>query len=163
MKKLPKSERLSVLDNMLAGVQSTIFRQMMFSEFERYVIEEVDKEQVLTKDSLCDKYFSLCKHYMPKLSLLPELKYEWARIPHFFMGFYVYKYAIGMICALNFSSRILSGEEGSIEKYKGYLSAGGSKSPNEILKDAGCDLEDEKTYDKAFQLLKEYIKEYKDL
>ncbi len=163
MENLPKSEKLSVLDNLLAGVQSTIFRQMMFSEFERYAIEEIDKENVLTKDSLCDKYFSLCQKYMPKLSLLPELKYEWARIPHFFMGFYVYKYAIGMICALNFSSRILSGEEGAVQKYKGYLSAGGSKTPNEILKDAGCDLEDEKTYDKAFELLKEYIKEYKNL
>ncbi len=160
---LPKKEKLNVLDNLIVGAQSTIFRQMMFSEFEKYAIEEIEKGGTLDKDKLCNYYFSLGKKYMPKLSLLPELRYEWARIPHFFMGFYVYKYAIGMICALNFSSRILAGEEGALEKYKGYLSAGGSKTPNEILKDAGCDLEDEATYDKAFSLLKEYIKEYKGL
>lgn len=160
---LPEKERLNVLDDLLAGVQSTIFRQMMFSEFEKYAIEEIEGDRTLDKDKLCGKYFELCKKYMPKLSLLPELKYEWARVPHFFMGFYVYKYAIGMICALNFSSRILAGEEGVIEKYKGYLSAGGSKTPNEILKDAGCDLEDETTYDRAFELVRKYIKEYKKL
>ncbi len=160
---LPEKERLNVLDDLLAGVQSTIFRQMMFSEFEKYAIEEIEGDRTLDKDKLCGKYFELCKKYMPKLSLLPELKYEWARVPHFFMGFYVYKYAIGMICALNFSSRILAGEEGVIEKYKGYLSAGGSKTPNEILKDAGCDLEDEATYDRAFELVRKYIKEYKKL
>ena len=160
---LPEKERLNVLDDLLAGVQSTIFRQMMFSEFEKYAIEEIEGDRTLDKDKLCGKYFELWKKYMPKLSLLPELKYEWARVPHFFMGFYVYKYAIGMICALNFSSRILAGEEGVIEKYKGYLSAGGSKTPNEILKDAGCDLEDEATYDRAFELVRKYIKEYKKL
>ena len=160
---LSEKERLNVLDDLLAGVQSTIFRQMMFSEFEKYAIEEIEGDRTLDKDKLCGKYFELCKKYMPKLSLLPELKYEWARVPHFFMGFYVYKYAIGMICALNFSSRILAGEEGVIEKYKGYLSAGGSKTPNEILKDAGCDLEDEATYDRGFELVRKYIKEYKKL
>ncbi len=160
---LPEKEKLNILDDLLAGVQSTIFRQMMFSEFEKYAIEEIEGDRTLDKDKLCGKYFELCKKYMPRLSLLPELRYEWARVPHFFMGFYVYKYAIGMICALNFSSRILAGEEGIIEKYKGYLSAGGSKTPNEILKDAGCDLEDEKTYDRAFELVKKYIKDYKNL
>ncbi len=160
---LPDKEKLNILDDLLAGVQSTIFRQMMFSEFEKYAICEIQEDRTLDKDKLCGKYFSLCKKYMPRLSLLPELKYEWARVPHFFMGFYVYKYAIGMICALNFSSRILAGEEGIIEKYKGYLSAGGNKTPNEILKDAGCDLEDEKTYDCAFELVKKYIKDYKNL
>lgn len=161
LKTLPQKDRLSLLDDLLVGAQSTIFRQMMFSEFEKFAIETIDAGGTLDKEKLCDRYFTLCKKYMPKLSILPELKYEWARIPHFFMGFYVYKYAIGMICAFNFSSRILNGEKGALEKYKTYLSAGGSKTPNEILKDAGCDLEKEETYDIAFSLLRKFIKEYK--
>lgn len=163
LKTLPQSERLNLIDDLLVGVQSTIFRQTMFSEFEKFAIQSIDRGESLDKEKLCNQYFSLCKKYMPKLSLIPELRYEWARIPHFFMGFYVYKYATGMICAFNFSSRILKGEKGALEKYKTFLSSGGKYETKRILKEAGCDLEDERTYDIAFAEIRKYIEEYKKL
>ncbi len=162
LKTLPK-ERLYILDDFLVGVQSTIFRQTMFSEFEKYAIEQVEKDIPLDKDKLNGKYFDLCKKYMPALTLPAELKYEWSRIPHFFYNFYVYKYATGMICALNYSSRILAGEKGALEDYMKFLSSGSSKDNLTILKETGCDLEDEKTYDNAFALIKAFVAEYEQL
>ena len=163
LQKFSGRDKLALYDELLSTIYSTIFRQMMFSEFEKATIEDIEKDVGLDKEKLCSRYYDLCKKFMPKANVLPKMKYEWCRIPHLYMGFYVYKYAIGMICALNFSSRILSGEKGAVEKYLKFLSSGGSKEPNEILKDAGCDLEKEETYDKAFKLLKTFIDDFEKL
>lgn len=155
------TEKLELYNKLFDNVKSTIFRQTMFAEFEEKVHNLHENGGALSKDKLCEIYYNLNKDYFgKKVKLLDEVKYEWARIPHFFSAFYVYKYAIGMICALNFSSRILSGDKGVVEKYLEFLSAGCSKKPNEILSAAGCDLEKEETYSKAFKLIKNYLDEF---
>lgn len=158
------TEKLELYNKLFDNAKSTIFRQTMFAEFEEKVHAIHEEGGALSKDKLCDLYYNLNKDYFgKKVKLLDEVKYEWARIPHFFTAFYVYKYAIGMICALNFSSRIMAGEKGAVEKYLGFLSAGCSKTPVEILQDASCDLENEQTYDKAFELLRDSMKKFQSL
>ena len=115
----------------------------------------------LTKDTLCDLYYDLNKQYFGKVKLVKEVRYEWARIPHFFTPFYVYKYATGLVSAINFANRILKGKTGALEKYIEFLSAGCSDNPVEILKKAGCDLEKDEAYDVVFNYLKDIIKEMK--
>ena len=65
---------------------------------------------------------------------------EWAYIPHFYRGYYVYQYATSMAAANLFADRILAGEAGAVDTYLGVLQAGGSKHPYELVKGAGVDL-----------------------
>ncbi len=158
------AEKLALLDNMFQNVKSTIFRQTMFAEFEDWVHAQIQDGNSLSTKMLCDKYYSLNKFYFGnKVALIDEIRYEWARIPHFYSSYYVYKYATGLISALNIVSRILNGERDAVEKYIKFLSAGCSKPPIEILKDAGCDLENPATFDEVFKFLKSLLEEYKSL
>ena len=101
---------------------------------------------------------------MKKFSICDDLiKYEWMRIPHFYSSFYVYKYAIGLICALIFAKRILNGEENAVDEYIVFLKSGMSDYPLNILKKARIDLTKEEVFDEAFSLIKEKIAELKEV
>ncbi len=156
-------EKKKLYNKLFDEVKGTIFRQTMFAEFEQNMHSMIERGDGLTKDILCEKYYALNKEYFGKVKLVDEVKFEWARIPHFFTAFYVYKYATGMICAINFANRILSGEKGALEDYFKFLSAGASDTPIKILKKSHCDLEKKETFDKAFDYLKEIITEWKKI
>ena len=156
------NEKLFLFDKLFSEVKSTIFRQTMFSEFEEKVHAMHEENEPLSKDKLCNLYLDLNKFYFgKKVKIWDEVKYEWARIPHFFRPFYVYKYGTGLICALNFSEKLFENEKGAREKYFGFLSAGSSSSPIKILQDAGCNLEEQKSFEFVFDFLREVLKEWK--
>ncbi len=157
------AEKKALYNKLFDEVKGTIFRQTMFAEFEEKMHAKVEAGEGLTKDILCEEYFALNKKYFGRVKLTPETKYEWARIPHFFTSFYVYKYATGMISAINFANRILKGEKGALADYFKFLSAGCSKSPIKILKSSHCDLEKKETFEKAFYYLKEIFADWKKL
>ena len=92
-----------------------------------------------------------------------EIRYEWMRIPHFYTAFYVYKYAIGLICALIFAKRILNNEKNAVENYLKFLSSGSSDYPLNILKSAGIDLTKSEVFDEAFTLIQNKLKELKEV
>ena len=153
-------ERISLYDKFLRGVRSCIFRQTMFAEFEEFAHSEYEKENPLTADLLCDEYKKLNDFYHgEKVEQIPEMKYEWARIPHFYTAFYVYKYATGLICAIKISSRLLKDKKFA-EKYLEFLSSGCSADPISLLKIADCDLTKEETFDEAFETCKEFIRKW---
>jgi len=129
---------LSYYMDMLKG---TLFRQTQFAEFEYITHDLAEKGIPLTKDSLNKTYLDLnIKYYGPHVISDPEIAYEWARIPHFYRCFYVYKYATGIIAAVSIAERIYRGQKGLVEDYIRFLSSGGSDSPVELLKIAGVDL-----------------------
>lgn len=157
-----QNEKRSIIDGIFTDVKSTIFRQTMFAEFEEWVHAEYEKGNPLSKDKLCEKYYDLNKLYFGKrVKLTKETQYEWARIPHFYRSFYVYKYATGLISALNIVSRILNGEEGAVEKYLNFLKSGCTSDPITLLKNAGCDLEKQSTFDEVFDFLKTLLVDFK--
>ena len=158
-----KNEKLYLLNKLFDEVKGTIFRQTMFAEFEEHVHSSYEKAEALTKDGLCEYYYNLNKKYFGSVKLIKEIQYEWARIPHFFTAFYVYKYATGMICAITFVNKILEKGEKAVQDYYKFLTAGASDTPINILKKANCNLEDEKTFDECFAYLKNLIKEWKKL
>lgn len=158
-----KNEKLYLLNKLFDEVKGTIFRQTMFAEFEEHVHSSYEKAEALTKDGLCEYYYNLNKKYFGPVKLIKEIQYEWARIPHFFTAFYVYKYATGMICAITFVNKILEKGEEAVRDYYKFLTAGASDTPINILKKANCNLEDEKTFDECFAYLKNLIKEWKKL
>ncbi len=157
-------EKKYYCDYFLTEVRSTIFRQTMFSEFEEWAHATYEKGEALTRESMCNKYKELNDFYHgDKVEQIDEMQYEWARIPHFYSHFYVYKYATGMISAINIASNILKKTEGAVEQYKKFLSSGSTASPITLLKRCGCDLESEEIYDDVFTYCKDYVKNMEKL
>ena len=81
-----------------------------------------------------------------------EIALEWARVPHFYYGFYVYKYATGFCTASILSQKILQQEEGALERYIEFLKDGCNHPPLAQLKKAGCDISNPKELEIAFSL-----------
>ncbi len=159
-----KEEKQKHIWDFLSRVHATIYRQTMFAEFE-YNIHEKEQDGIsLTEDFIFQEYLALIKKYFTsKMTIDEEIKYEWMRIPHFYSSFYVYKYAIGLICALIFAKRILNGEENAVDEYIVFLKSGMSDYPLNILKKARIDLTKEEVFDEAFSLIKEKIAELKEV
>lgn len=129
-----------VLNHYIDQFRTTVLRQTMFAEFEMQAHARAERGEALTVEALNGLYFDLNRLYYGKeMGDDPTIQYEWARIPHFYTAFYVYKYATGFSCA-SAIVRKLEAEPGMLAKYKAFLQAGGSDYPMEILKKAGIDV-----------------------
>ncbi|MBQ7339569.1 MAG: oligoendopeptidase F [Clostridia bacterium] len=150
-----------LLSYLLEMIRTTLFRQTQFAEFEVFSHSSVEKGIPLTKDMLSDEYLRLnSEYYGPAVEKDENIKYEWARIPHFYRAFYVYKYATGIISALSIANRITTQGKEAVEDYFKFLSSGNSDSPTELLKIAGVDLEDKTTYERAFNEFENALNEF---
>ena len=159
-----KQEKLFILDNLMTLFKSTIYRQTMFAEFEQDIYNCAEQDIPLTADFLSDKYYKLNKKYFgPNVIVDEEIKYEWARIPHFYYNFYVYKYATGLSAACEIVNNILSGKENAVENYKNFLKVGSTKNPIDSLKIAGVDLSKKEVIESALKMFDDTIKEFKEL
>ena len=156
-----KKYLLSYYMDMLKG---TLFRQTQFAEFEFIAHDMCEKGQPLTKDALCKVYHDLNKKYYGRSVVSDdEIAYEWARIPHFYRAFYVYKYATGIITAVSIAERIYNEGQTAVDDYFKFLSAGGSDSPVELLKLAGVDLTKMDAFDSCMASFKAALEEFESL
>ncbi len=145
-------------------IKSTLFRQTQFAEFEFLAHDMAEKGIPLTKDALCEEYLKLNKKYYGRSVVSdPEIAYEWARIPHFYRAFYVYKYATGIISAISIAERIYAEGAPAVEEYFKFLSAGGSDSPVELLKLAGVDLTRPDAFNAAMASFKHALEQFEAL
>lgn len=154
------SLRSYILAHYLDGFRGTVFRQTQFAEFE-HLIYEADREgRPLTAEFLCEEYGKMnARYYGPELVADEEISYEWSRIPHFYYNYYVYQYATGFSAATAFSKMIREGGEEAVERYKGFLKAGSSKPPIEVLKDAGLDMTGPEPVYAALEVFEGYLDE----
>ena len=139
-------------------VRTTFFRQAMFAEFERETHSYAESGGVLTPDylsSLWEKLNAQC--YGPEMVIDPELCAEWARIPHFYSAFYVYKYVTGFTAANAFASAILSNEDKAVERYLRFLKSGGSDYSLNILRRAGVDLTSKEPFERTMKFFEERL------
>lgn len=144
--------------------RTTLFRQTMFSEFEAAAHEMVERGEPITADSLCTVYYDLNKKYYGDAVEHNDLiKYEWARIPHFYTSYYVYKYATGITTAVSIANNILTFGEEYFKKYKRFLSAGGSLPPLDIIRLADVDLESDAPYKTAMKEFSQTLNELKTM
>jgi oligoendopeptidase F len=136
--------RLSLLGNYLESIKGTVFRQTQFAEFELRMHEMVEKGQPLTGDALSKLYLEIVKKYYGRdqgVCIVDDyIADEWAFIPHFYNSFYVFQYATSFTASSALSEKVLSGDPGATERYLKFISAGKSKYPIELLKDAGVDM-----------------------
>jgi len=142
--------RAHLLNHLCDSFKGTIFRQSMFAEFERSLHRWEEEGTPLTSEFLCAQYYDLNKEiYGPGIDASPAIALEWARIPHFYYNFYVYKYATSFCAALIFTRRIRAGE--GVEAYLNLLRAGGSQDPLDAVAAAGVDLRDASVLREAFE------------
>ena len=159
-----KEEKLYLLNHFLEGYRGTVYRQTMFAEFEKTIHEMVEASEPLTVQSLKNLYKNLNTKYFGKLLTTDkELEVEWARIPHFYYNFYVYKYATGYSAAAALAEKISKESNKAAEKYINFLKAGGSDYPLNILKKAGVDMTVPDPIKKSVNRFEHYLKMLKDL
>jgi len=144
--------------------KSKMFRQTMFAEFEKIVHEKVQNEEPLTAQQFSDIYYQLNQEYYgPEMTHDDEIRYEWARIPHFYRSFYVYQYATGFAAAIAIAKRIMDEGKPAVEDYLCFLKSGGTDSPIELLKIAGVDMASPKPIEDAMEVFNEVMNEFESL
>ena len=136
-----RKEKAFLLNRFLEEFKGTVFRQTMFAEFELKAHELAEQGKPVTGEVLCDIYGGLLRDYFgPDVEIDDYMRWEWARIPHFYRSYYVFKYATGFSAAAAIARSLLTGGQPALERYLTFLHAGGSDYPADILKRAGVDM-----------------------
>lgn len=155
-----ESMRRYLLNHYLEQFRTTVFRQVMFAEFEKMTHEAVEAGRALTAEWLCEQYRRLNEEYYGAEAVIDEqIAWEWARIPHFYTAFYVYKYATGFSAATALARRILEEGEPAVGRYLDFLSAGSSDYPLEVLARAGVDMRSPEPVRRALQVFEKTLEE----
>ncbi len=153
-----------LLNHYIEDFRTTLFRQTMFAEFEHLTHKEVENGGTLTAQWLNDTYNYLNnKYFGPALTQDEYIQYEWARIPHFYRGFYVYQYATGYSAATAISRKILTEGPAARDAYIDFLKSGSSDHPVELLKIAGVDMGSPEPVKLAMETFKDLVEEFEKL
>ena len=159
--------RLSLIGNYLEGIKATVFRQTQFAEFELRMHEMAQKGEPITGDALAKLYLDITRRYYghdQKVTIVDDyIAHEWSFIPHFYRNFYVFQYATSFTAAEALSAKVLSGDQAATKRYLTFLSAGGSKYPIELLKDAGVDMTTDEPLDLTIRRMNEVMDETEKL
>ncbi|WP_182200028.1 oligoendopeptidase F [Paraliobacillus salinarum] len=159
-----EKEKLYLLNNFLEGFRGTVFRQTMFAEFEHVIHKQAQEGEALTPDKLTKEYYDLNKKYFGEdITIDKEIGLEWARIPHFYYNYYVYQYATGYAAAQSLASQILTEKQPAVDRYLGFLKAGSSDYPIEVLKQAGVDMTEKTPIMQALDVFEEKLDEMEKL
>lgn len=154
-------EKLFVLDKLMELFKGTIYRQTMYEEFEKYLFDEVEKDEALTADKVSDYFYKLNEKYFGEGVVLDDvIRYEWGRMPHLYYNFYMYKYATGLASASFIVSQILDGKKNAVKNYLDFLKTGSTMSPNEELKINGVDLTKKEVCDNAIKMFSDLVDEF---
>ena len=159
-----KKERAFLINHFLEQFKGTLYRQTLFAEFELNIGRMISEGKTLTADVLSEEYKRLnAMYYGPDMVVDDFIAAEWARIPHFYMNYYVFQYATGYSAAIALSRKILEEGESAVKDYIGFLSGGCSKSPIDLLKGAGVDMTSPEPVNQALELFGRLIDEMEAL
>ena len=157
-------ERAFLLNQMLEDMRGTIFRQTQFAEFDRAAHALAEKGEPMTAEvlmKLCHEQYP--RYYGPDFALDPELDVECLRIPHYYRGYYVYRYADSYCAAAAIAKRILANEPGARDQWMKFLKIGNSMYAIDMLKVAGVDMTTPKPIEDAMALFEQLLNELDQL
>ncbi|HJV46255.1 MAG TPA: oligoendopeptidase F [Bacillota bacterium] len=160
-----KQEKIAILNQRLEDYSGTLFLQTLFAEFEKIIHEKSEKGEALTAEAMSKIYGDLLKkYYGPSLQIDKLASLGWARIPHFYRNYYVYQYATGFAAANVFARQMMEEGQPAVDRYiHKFLSAGDSKDPMEVLKDAGVNMNSPKVIKQALKGFEETLDELSKL
>ena len=163
-KETDKKKKLYLINQELEQIRTTVFRQLMFAEFELYTHESFEKGLPLTAQDYNAKWHELnVKYFGPDMVVDSDIDVEWSRIPHFYSDFYVYQYATGYSAAIAISRKILSGDERAKEGYFKFLSGGSSMNPIDLLRLCNVDMAAKEPIESALKLFGELLDEMEEM
>lgn len=163
-KETDKNKKLYLINYELEQIRTTVFRQMMFAEFELKTHTTLEETGALTAQELNDIWVKLNKKYFGEnMNIDKEIEVEWARIPHFYNDFYVYQYATGYAVASAFANIILEKGDIAVKSYKKFLSSGGYLYPIDALKASGIDINSTDSFNATIQRFDELLDMLEDL
>ena len=156
-----QEEKAYLVNYLIDMFRGTLYRQTMFAEFELMMHEHSADGIPLTAEHLSNEYYKLnALYHGDAVEPDQDIRYEWARIPHFHYDFYVYKYATGISAAAALARKILAGDT---EGYLRFLNAGDSKDVIDIMKDAGVDFTTPAPICEALKLFADQVETLKKL
>lgn len=159
-----KEMRKYLLNMHLEEFRTTLFRQTMFAEFEDITHKAIESGETLTAEWMCQQYEDLnAQYYGSAVEKDDVIRYEWARIPHFYNAFYVYKYATGYSAATAISKKILTEGKPAAQDYIRFLKTGESDHPIELLKIAGVDMSSPLPVQQAMETFNQLLDEFESL
>jgi len=159
-----KTKKMYLLNYFMEQFRTTVYRQTMFAEFEKLIHEKAEAGEALTSELLCSIYRDLnIKYYGPDIVVDDYIDMEWARIPHFYSSFYVYKYATGFSAAVSISQQILKEGQPAVDRYLEFLKSGGSDYPIELLKIANVDMSTTVPVNNALKLFGSLLDQMEEL
>lgn len=157
-------QKMYLLTYYMDQFRTTVFRQTMFAEFEKMIHEKAEQGESLTPQLLSEIYYALNKkYYGDQMVVDQDIEMEWARIPHFYTSFYVYKYATGFSAATSFAKQILEEGQPAVDRYIGFLKSGGSDYSINILKRAGVDMSSPEPIRQAMDVFKDLLEQMEQL
>jgi oligoendopeptidase F len=132
--------RRDILARFVDDAYATVMRQAYFVLFEREAHALIEEGQ--TTDYLADRYLAnLQEQFGDAVALSDEFRWEWVSIPHIYQTpFYCYAYSFGQLLVLALYRQFETEGQSFIPRYLKILTYGGSKSPAEILDEAGIDI-----------------------
>lgn len=156
-----KKMKAYLLNHFLDQFRTTLFRQTMFAEFEWETHKKAENGEPLTVNVLNKIYGDLNRAYYGEAVETDKfIEAEWSRIPHFYRAYYVYQYATGFSSAVAIADMILNEGKPAVERYKKFLSSGGSDFPVELLKITGVDLTKPDTIVSALKVFESTLQEF---
>jgi oligoendopeptidase F len=157
-------ERLFLVNSLLENIRGTVINQTMWAEYEKLIHEQAEQGAPLTYETMSDVYRGLVvKYFGPSFECDPEVNGYWLRIPHFYRGFYVYKYATSFAASVALSKGVLSGDARALNAYLGFMKAGSSDYPIEVLKKAGVDMSTPRPIQDTMDLFSQLLDELEKL
>ncbi len=137
-----EEERQYYASQQMSTLYGSFFTQAFFARFQEEAVRVVEKGGTLTADKLDELWMQTAGDcYGESFTKAEAYASGWARIPHFYDGFYVYQYAVGIAAACNIADRIQSGDQSAVEDYLAFLKAGDSGNIVDLLNIAGVDIE----------------------
>lgn len=138
---LKGKELLALYAGKIEDIFSTLFRQVVMTNFERKIHAEIDE---LSVEKLSEIWQSEnAKMFGDSLKLTKNYALWWSYIPHFIHSpFYCYAYSYGQLLSLALFGLYKQNKKDFVPKYTKFLSAGGSQSPKDLVAIFGFDIED---------------------
>ena len=159
-----KELQFYLLNQTAERFRATLFRQTLFAEFELKIHAVAEANEALTAEKMTEMYGEINRaFYGAEVNVDPIANIEWARIPHFYYGYYVYQYATGISAAQTLARQILSEGQPAVERYLNFLRGGGSMTSIDLLKGAGVDMTTPDPINAAVDSFEEAIAEMEKL
>lgn len=153
--------RKHLVNHFIDQFKGTFFTQVMFAEFEKKTHEIAEHGRPLNVEVFSQTYEALFREYNgEEIVFDEEVKYGWSRIPHFYRPFYVYKYATGFASAIHLATKILEGNQTTLQSYIEFLKSGSSDYPLELLKKTGVDLTTPDPIENSLRKFGELVEEF---